>query len=410
MSDSRHKLALTRTALHNEAPRAYLLTVIGLLALDFGSVTLTGSIAQAGNQQGVKISYAVFALLGLVVIVRGRLVRPRWEMMLFFAVTIFSSLIAYYVFAPQRAFVNSLIALYVAIVGGSIGAMAGRARVIHALRLTSLVLLGAVLVKDALHIPAFLLFLANPNGHPLIPTFMVGGPNLESTWISMAGFFFIGSSLLAPYALASLAIGVAYASRIGVIIAGLVILASIVRARMVRGRALGSHQRGRLIAVATASAVIATGVLAARQFPNALGYAATRFQRIGEEAGSVGRLTLWKGGLRVFMAYPLGVGEGNAVPELERVMGVDVPEDNLHNQYLQYLVETGFPGLAAYLIFAVMTWRRLAATRFRDRILLYVGCYFLVALLQFSGGEFIVWYIYGLHTGIGSSERGLHAS
>jgi O-antigen ligase len=116
-------------------------------------------------------------------------------------------------------------------------------------------------------------------------------------------------------------------------------------------------------------------------------------------------MMLWRGGLRVFAEYPLGVGVGNAVPTLRRVLGVDVPEDNLHNIYLQHAVETGIPGLLALLVLAVSVARRVFATRFRDHLLLFVAGYFVAGAIQFTGVDALLWLVYGLQSGVSSGEH-----
>jgi len=129
---------------------------------------------------------------------------------------------------------------------------------------------------------------------------------------------------------------------------------------------------------------------------------AERFSTIGEDPGSVGRLVLWRGGLRVFEENPLGVGVGNAVPMLRRVLGIDVIEDNLHNIYLQHAVETGIPGLAALLLLAAMTAWRVVRSRYRDHLLLFVAAYLVAGLIEFTGVDAIFWLAYGLQSGLAS--------
>ena len=156
-----------------------------------------------------------------------------------------------------------------------------------------------------------------------------------------------------------------------------------------------------LVLVGTSIGVVAAVVRTARQYGDAT-YVAQRFGTIGEDPGSVGRLVLWRGGLRVFEENPLGVGAGNAVPLLRRVLGVDVPEDNLHNIYLQHAVENGIPGLVALLVLAVMVARRVVRSRYRDQLLLFVAAYLVAGLIQFSGVDVIFWLAYGLQSGLAS--------
>jgi putative inorganic carbon (hco3(-)) transporter len=374
---------------------------IWFCALSVQTVTLTGTIVDESGGPALKMYHGLLAGLALLLAARSRIVRWRAEVTVYFAVTVLTSLFAYLRFGPHPFMVNVIVAAYTATVGATLGAMAGPRAAVKALRVASLAMLAAVLVKDAMNLSAIILFLSAPNGHPPVPTFYGGGPNLEATWVALAGVFFIGSRLLAPYVLAAAAISAAYASRIGIIVAALVAASAGASALLSRRRGGARWRTGVLVCALPA---LAAGVAAAAQAVDGADYIAQRFASIGEDPGSVGRLTLWQGGVEVFAEHPFGVGQGNGVPAIERTLGVDLPEDNLHNQYLQHLVETGVPGLVAYLLLAGTTWWRLGARRLQRPMLLYVGIYFIVALTQFRGAEVLLWFIYGLESGVCAAE------
>jgi O-antigen ligase len=268
-------------------------------------------------------------------------------------------------------------------------------------------------VKNLQHLPAFVVYLANPFGHPDVPTLSGGGLNLEATWLALSSTFLIGTVLFIPFAVAAAATSALYATRAGIVIVVLAGCAALVHAwgqwRVTRvapvepavsARSRRRRKRAMTLVVAAAAAyAFGAAFVTVRQYGDPA-YVAQRFATIGNEPGSMGRLTLWRGGLRVFAEYPFGVGIGNAVPMLRRVLGVDVPEDNLHNIYLQHAVETGLPGLLALLVFAAMVGRRLLASRFRDPLLIFVGAYLVVGVIQFSGVDAILWLIYGLQWGV----------
>ncbi|TAN39179.1 MAG: O-antigen ligase domain-containing protein [Verrucomicrobia bacterium] len=77
-----------------------------------------------------------------------------------------------------------------------------------------------------------------------------------------------------------------------------------------------------------------------------------------------GRATMW---LRIAPAlikeHPLGIGYGQLTNEKMQAIFPDVERDrnHLHNNILQVLVETGWPGLAAYLLW--MGWALVAAAQ-----------------------------------------------
>jgi len=301
--------------------------------------------------------------------------------------------------------VNTIFAAYAAAIGASAGRMAGKATALRALRWASVLVLAAVLLKAVLFLPEIVRFLASPFGHPTLPTFYGGGPNLEATWVAMAGVFLIGSRMFLPYVFGSAMLCAAYASRAGLIVVLLVVIASMA-GTLLRGG--GGRARRWMLPVALVAMSVA-GVAAARGVDGA-DYIARRFESIGEDPGSTGRLTLWTGGVEVFTSHPFGVGLGNAVPQIERAIGASVTEDNLHNQYLQHLVETGAQGLAAYLLLVALAVRRVIVSRLRDPMLLYVGIYFLLAMLQFRGAEALLWFVYGLQHGTVTTLEDNHAA
>lgn len=380
------------------------------------AVTMTGAIVADDAGTTPKLYHAALLVAGAVMLLRGRVARPRAELLLYFGITIGTSLLAYGVHEPRVAVLKLVIALYVALVAASVGRAAGPALVLRACRIGSVMFLVAVTAKNAQHVPAFLAFLVSPLGHPDVPSLAGGGLNLEATWLALASIFLIGTTIFVPYVLAAAATSTLYASRAGIVVAAMAIVAALLYAWG------GAHLRRHGVSVAAPSrlarrvagvsiAVAATGALgvatAVVRQQGDVAYVAQRFAAIGGEPGSMGRLTLWEGGLHVFAEYPLGVGVGNAVPMLRRVLGVDVPEDNLHNIYLQHAVETGVPGLVALLLFAAMVARRAMASRFRDHLLLFACGYFVAGAIQFTGVDAIFWLAYGMQSGAsGGGDHG----
>jgi O-antigen ligase len=387
--------------------RPFLVVALLFLGLSFQMVTFSGHLAdgELGSGPALKAYHGLFAAFGLLLVARGRLVRWRPEMILYFVVIGTTALLASLRFGPKAAIVNTIFAAYAATVGASAGRMAGAATALRALRWASVVVLGAVLLKAVIFLPEILRFFASPFGHPTLPTFFGGGPNLEATWVAMAGVFLIGSRMFVPYMAGSAILCAAYASRAGFIVVLLVMLAS-VAGTLLRG---GGGRARRLVLPMAVVALGIAGVAAARGVEGA-DYIARRFESIGEDPGSTGRLTLWTGGAEVFTSHPFGVGLGNAVPQIERTIGASVTEDNLHNQYLQHLVETGVQGFLAYLLLVGLAVRRLVASRLRDPMLLYVGIYFLLAMLQFRGAEALLWFVYGLQHGTVTTLEDTHAA
>jgi O-antigen ligase len=394
------------------ATGALAVTVFATLA---SSITVTGGLVPDDAGPTPKVYHALLVLAGFGVLARGKIARPRAETLLYFGVMIVSTLLTYLIYEPRVAGIKLLIALYAALVATSLGYVANRRIVLRACRVAGVAFALAVTVKNVTHVPAFIAYLARPFGHPDVLSLAGGGLNLEATWLGLSSFFMIGTALFVPVTLLAAATSALYASRVGVVIAVMAICAAVAHAWGM-GRIKAPSNRpstnrtyvyvrriAALVFVGASIGAVAAVVRAARQYGDAT-YVAQRFSTIGEDPGSLGRLVLWRGGLRVFEENPLGVGAGNAVPTLRRVLGVDVPEDNLHNIYLQHAVESGIPGLAALLLFAVMVARRVVRSRYRDQLLLFAAAYLVIGLIQFSGVDVMFWLAYGLQSGLASQR------
>ena len=398
------------------AARAWIATAalaVTLFATMATAVTVTGDLVADIAEPTPKAYHALLVLAGLGVLARGKIARPRAELLVYFGVTIAATLLSYLVYEPRVAGIKLLIALYAALVGTSLGYVANRQIVLRACRVAGVAFAIVVTAKNVTHVPVFIAYLARPFAHPDVPSLAGGGLNLEATWLALSSFFMIGTALFVPVTLLAAATSALYASRVGVVIAVMATCAAVAHAwgmgwnKASSNRASTNRTRvnvrriAALVFVGTSIGVVTAVVRVARQYGDAM-YVAQRFSAIGEDPGSLGRLVLWRGGLRVFDENPLGVGVGNAVPTLRRVLGVDVPEENLHNIYLQHAVETGIPGLAALLLFAATIARRVVRSRFRDQLLLFVAAYLVAGLIQFSGVDVMFWLAYGLQSGLAS--------
>jgi O-antigen ligase len=377
----------------------YLAVTAMALGFSGAMITVRGSIAVGDEGPSLKLYHCILAVVGAGLLLRGRLARVRQEMVVYFSVTLTCSFLAAFAFGVQsRPLINAVMMIFAGVSGATLATSIGPTRTIGALRVAAGIFILAVVVKAVLNVQAFIIFFASPQGHPILPTFCTGGPNLEATWLALGALFFLGSAWFVPYAVLALAVSLLYASRVGVMLVVFAMLAAAARSIAI-ARVNGWSRGARMRMLAAASVLVALGAAAAIQYGDGLSYVVKRFQNIGDEPGSLGRLTLWRGGVAVFERHPLGVGQGNAVPALEHEIGTDVPENNLHNLYLQHLVETGLPGLVVYVAFAIVTWRRYVSGRFQDPLLAYVLGYLVISVIQFSGGDPILWFVWGLQTG-----------
>jgi len=91
----------------------------------------------------------------------------------------------------------------------------------------------------------------------------------------------------------------------------------------------------------------------------------------------------------------LGYGIGNGVPVMEKLSGIAFVENNVHNVYLQFLLEGGVQSLAAYLIMIVAILFKRATTPMQRNVKAYLICYLVLSTIQFNGSEAYLWFFIG---------------
>ena len=253
-----------------------------------------------------------------------------------------------------------------------------------------LLLYFLVCIKYIVYSDVIFTFLKNPNGHPIIPTFYGGGINLEATWIAMSTIFFIRRKVIFYFAITfSLLISISYSSRVGLVLTltsfGLYFISEHI-----------SKREKRIFWLAALACVIMFLTFSIYLFKDL--YVLERFTQIGSEAdkGSMGRFLLWENIFEAsFQNNLLGYGAGNGLYAIEKIGTVDFTEDNVHNYYLQVLLEFGALGLLIYLFIPAKVLLYQIRNRFFSEYGNFLLLYFLASLIQFRGAEPLMWLIAG---------------
>ena len=219
-------------------------------------------------------------------------------------------------------------------------------------------------------------------GRPVIPYMLFsGGWNLEASYLAMLTALFIRQRRFWGFFFVAFLVSLAYLSR-----TAFVLMILLLAARAV----LWARQR-----VSLAALLLLAPLLALSFGAGLLALAASlelsiieRFRLIGSEPGSLGRLNI--------LAYVvpglldsqfLGYGPGNTVDYL-RGLGLVMPEDNVHNYFLQVLFDFGVAGLVCFLLFILYF---LLNPYLLLEFKLFLGLYLVGSLVQFRGAEPLVW-------------------
>jgi len=113
------------------------------------------------------------------------------------------------------------------------------------------------------------------------------------------------------------------------------------------------------------------------------------------EQKNVGRLALWTSAGTALEHNLMGYGVGNGVPVMEQISGLEFVENNVHDIYLQFLLEGGvqslllFLALAGHILFSRTDGQQ-------GNVKAFLLCYLMLAFIEFSGYEAYFWFFVGM--------------
>lgn len=360
------------------APQSSPMIVQTYLTALLAAMMLTGifDLWMAEAERTINLHHGIAVLGGGWFFLSGRIVMPPKSITGFFMVLLVVSAIASLHHGLHPMTLNALYCFYLCLLGLLIAQILTHAQLRAALRASAWMILAGITVKNFFFIPEILDALSTLNQRVFIPTLVAGGTNLEATFALFAAIFLRGGrGYWAAFAYAMF-LAILYSSRAAMVGGALLFIYEIFANS---GRASMLFKQLRMIILAAAAVMTAVFLLSS---PVAQ-FALARFQDIGYEPGSEGRLVLWQTAPEVFMQNPMGVGAGNAIHAIETALGSGVQEDNVHNIYLQILVDLGIIGFAAYGLMVFAAWRRLRVAVSTHPLWLAIGMYFILGGLQF---------------------------
>ncbi len=240
---------------------------------------------------------------------------------------------------------------------------------------------------------------------PRMLYFSAGGLNLEATWLSLLGLFLLKYPLFQGiYLGTSLFISVTYMSRVGMVACVCVLVWSMIHSKRKLALALTF---GTSLTASFAAFVLLTWLLSVLN--NAVGL--TPVTQIFEETGHRitadargirSRFDIWEASWEAFKRQWWGYGSGNAMKAVQAIENMQaVPtlytENNVHNLYLQVLLDGGIIGLAIFVFMCVRlvanNIKSLAKNPYAAFLLLYCA----IALLQFKGADAPMVFVLGMY-------------
>lgn len=249
-----------------------------------------------------------------------------------------------------------------------------------AIQRAALFVMVAIYIKLAVNFDAILTYFRHTWGnHPIIPTFLGGGVNLEASWMALFIVFFKKDVKGYLYTAMAFILSMVYASRAGMIISVIAALYLLVLSGVKRSV-------GIKIIIFSAAVLVIFAYLAASG--NVL---ATRFLETGTETGSVARLTMWGyAGLAFAEAPLLGCGAGNATTLMSQLGGVTILETNVHLYALQVLLDFGIVGFAIFATIVATFLCDCRRTKLSSPFSAWILIYLIASFIQFRGGDVLL--------------------
>lgn len=345
------------------------------------------SIITINNSFSFKLSHFISLLFFPILIRKGKISLPN-KLILFFVSYIFIlSLVMSFKYGLNSLFLNYLFGMYILIIICTLGRKIELFQWQKIIRSVAWIVLIFIYIKLLKNFNVVLLFLRQPWGHPMIDTFFGGGVNLEATWIALLGFSMKNDKKGFLYFLLSLVISALYASRVG-IIANVLLFIYIFLYHKICTRL----SKKKIFFLFVAAVIVAVIIFNMSIFD----YVISRFIDTGNDAGSLGRLSMWKYVIPALKNNPLGYGIGNSIKAIETVSCLSFNEDNVHNLLLQMILDLGLIGVLYYLVLMFLLVKISIKSFFSDPFVAFLASYFFLSIFQFRGGDSLMFVVLGI--------------
>lgn len=278
-----------------------------------------------------------------------------------------------------------IFAAYCLLLGYDISIRVTKRQFLSMLRAISWVTLIAILIKGIIYYPELTAPPTREGWKPEIPLFFSGGVNIESSMMVMASAFFAHRRSFYLFITAALVISVIYVSRTATLGCGVAMILII-------------FNPTQLSMTRITLAAIVCGIGLGWIFWGDNTFFLNRMTTIGSDSSSATRLEMLRGSMDAARRWPFGYGPGNAVSAVEFSHG-DFRAGNVHNVFVQILLDFGIQGLVLWLAVIVSVARQMLTSKFQCPLGLFLMLYFIMSAVQFTGLESIAWLILGAFQG-----------
>jgi len=115
---------------------------------------------------------------------------------------------------------------------------------------------------------------------------------------------------------------------------------------------------------------------------------------IALEAENQGRLSIWLNSLAIAKTNIFGSGVGFGFDMLRDQSGIEYRENNFHNIFIQFFIESGYIGLLLFTVSMISVLRKSILTNELE-CFWFILSYLILGLVQFTGYEVFFWLVVG---------------
>lgn len=217
------------------------------------------------------------------------------------------------------------------------------------------------------------------------PFLTTGGHNIEVTYLIFLSILCGNRRIVNTLILLSAILSLMYMSRVGIIL-----LLLIFSFKMYR------HLSRVKFILAMSSLLILTPLALSIISPKTV----ERFTNLSQEVEygdqGVGRIGLFKGAQALLNQNAFGYGVGNSIDMMSKTTGVTYKENNVHNIYLQVLLDAGIISFVFFVYFSFKIIRRSASKITSNKFLILSASYLIIGVIQFTGLDALGWLCIGL--------------
>ncbi len=270
--------------------------------------------------------------------------------------------------------------------------------IIHLLKIVAYFIIAFIVIRFIIYFQEFIFSILSGNRHYLriknIPFFAAGGWNLEVTLIGFLSLVFLNKKLGYLLLFLCVLLTVIYQSRVGLIIALFSFILTFITKKQETSNLISKIY---LMLIFIISALLfflfSTEIEAVNNLMTRFFDFNTEIQFFQNEQG---RLTLYFYGTKAWLENIFGYGIGNAIPVISEMSNLTFRENNLHNIYLQNLLEGGIQSFILLFYIFLLLLQKQIRNNFSDPFGRIALAYFILGFVQYTGYDVIGWFFLGL--------------